>query len=81
MNKLYYAAKSPRGFGNEIATYSFSSQSRRNDWVAAHKDDGGAHSAARGAYSITAREMRQICGCRGDAATESFNYTEPEFLG
>ena len=76
----YYAAQSPRGFSNEIRVYVFTSRIRRDAWVDEHADDGDVNSAARGAYAITYREMRQITGYRGDDATASYNSAEPEFV-
>ena len=77
VSRRWYAAQSPRGFGNEINVYSFASRKLRDAWVEAHEDDGDVNSAHCGARSITAREARQICGYRGDAITQSYNSTEP----
>ena len=69
----YYAAQSPRGFANEIHAIRFASRAARDEWADAHKDDGDVNSASQGAYTVTAREARQIAGYRGDAITESYN--------
>ena len=73
MSRHYYAAQSPRGFGNEITVYRFPSRSARDDYVRQHKDDGGSNSAALGAYAVTAREAHRIANWPGNATTHSYN--------
>ena len=72
-NRKFYAAQSPRGFANEVEVHSFASRQARDEWVAAHADDGDVNSASCGAYTITSKRAREITGYRGDAATESYN--------
>lgn len=72
-NRHYYAAQSPRGFANEIIVHSFPSRRARDEWVAAHEDDGDVNSASQGAYAITSERARSITDYKGDAATESHN--------
>lgn len=69
----YYAEQAPRGFANEINTYRFATQSGRDQWVSAHKDDGDCNSASQGARTITAAQARGNAGYKGDCATKSYN--------
>lgn len=72
-NRRFYAAQSPRGFANECQVHAFPSRAARDEWVAAHEDDGDVNSAALGAWAITGRQARRILGYRGDAATQCYN--------
>jgi hypothetical protein len=60
----YYAAQSPRGFGNEVNVIRFADKATRDRWVEEHKDDGGSNSAACGAYAVSAAQARKIAGCK-----------------
>ena len=57
--KSYYAEQSPRGFGNEVNTYRFTTKAARDKWVAEHESDGDVNSASQGARAITADQARK----------------------
>ena len=71
--KSYYAEQSPRGFGNEVNTYRFTTKAARDKWVAEHESDGDVNSASQGASAITADQARKNVAYKGDAATKSYN--------
>ena len=71
--RSYFAAQSPRGFANETMVHIFWSKAARNEWVAAHADDGDVNSAACGAYIISSSRARELIRYRGDAATKNYN--------
>ena len=62
MSKRYYMEKSPRGFSNEVNTYSFPTKKERDEFV---NEFGG--------NSISRREAMRNIKYKGDAATESYN--------
>jgi len=64
MTRHYYAAKSPRGFSNEIDIFRFDNKPDRDAFV----DCGDL-----GAYAITAREAHKILARKDNALTQQYN--------
>lgn len=63
--RRYYAAQSPRGYGNEIQVHVFPSRAARDGWVREHAEDGDVNAARCGAYAISAQRARHMLGWRG----------------
>lgn len=69
MSRKYYAARMPRGFSNEIETYSFPTIEMRRKFLEDNDVGGGPTEP----YPITAREAMKNVNYRGDAITKSYN--------
>lgn len=67
MSRKYYASEKPRGFANEIRTYSFPDKESRDKYLEDHSSE--VHSP----YEVSKREALRNVHYKGDAITESFN--------
>ena len=72
--RKYYVERMPRGFSNEIETYSFPSQEMRRKYIEDHDRDKPTDP-----HRISAREARKNINYRGDALTQSYNSSERRF--
>lgn len=67
--KYYYAQKSPRGFGNEVATYRFTTKSARDEFVEMDADPCVETST----FACSAKEAHEVVNRKADACTQVFN--------